>query len=78
MVYVFNKIKVVITNLAVSISAILNKKRKAFYVLQLRYSLGNFEKSPKTEGYNPKVYKEWDGKKGKSKILFGMQHATNK
>jgi hypothetical protein len=26
-----------------------------------------FEKPPKTSRYAPKVYKEWDGKRGKSK-----------
>jgi hypothetical protein len=26
-----------------------------------------FEKPPKTSRYAPKVYREWDGKRGKSK-----------
>jgi hypothetical protein len=37
-------------------------------------SLENFEKSPKTTGYNPKVYKEWNGKRGKSKFSLDLLH----
>lgn len=33
----------------------------------------NFEKTPKASGYDPKAYREWNGKKGKTKYsLFSM------
>ena len=31
------------------------------------YNKENFEKTPKTSRYAPKVYREWGGKRGKSK-----------
>ncbi|KAF5430059.1 hypothetical protein C5S39_08190, partial [Candidatus Methanophagaceae archaeon] len=33
----------------------------------------NFEKTPKTSRYAPKVYNEWDGKRSKSKCYIEQQ-----
>ena len=36
-------------------------------------SIENFEKPPKTSRYAPKIYNEWDGKRGKSKYYIEQE-----
>ena len=37
-----------------------------YNLIRMTNTIENFEKTPKTVGYNPKVYRKWNGKKCKS------------